>query len=715
MIELTKREFQLRDGLLLLPKKAVLPSKGAKGGSKLAAKTFLNIALTILFFLTAFTVTIHAGTIYVDDDADGANDGSSWADAYNFLQDALIDANSSPKPVEIHVAQGIYKPDQGAGITPGDREATFQLINGVTLKGGFAGLGQPDPNARDVEIHETILTGDLASDDGPDFANNDENSYHVAVGSETDSTAVLDGFTLTGGNANIDGELDFVNNGEDIQYVVIGDENNACAVLEGLVLADGEDDWHDPRRRGGGMYSYKGSPVLINCIFRENWARRGGGMFNDDSSNPTLTDCQFIGNYANSTGGGMYNDYYCEPTVTGCTFNSNMSKFNCAGMFNIFSKPTVINCTFSANMGGNDGGGMYNLHSHPTVTNCKFNGNSAKYGGGGMHNGVGHPIVLNCTFIGNSAKSGGGICNHNSVPKLTNCKFSTNSADYGGGMSNHTSAPTLLNCIFSWNTSIYGGGLNNNGESFPKLTNCTFAANSATNGNALACYDYHNYISPSVLQVSNCILWDGGDEIWNNDGSTIAITYSDVGSGWPGEGNIDVDPCFVEPGYWDANGAWIDGDYHLLPDSPCIDAGDPNYIPELNETDLDGKPRVINCRVDMGTYEYDQLVPAEVRIVPRTINLSSKGNWITSYIWLPEKYDISDIDPNSILLECEIEPWSLHVDEQERVLIARFSRQEARAILEVGDINLTITGRLTNDTVFEATDTIKVIDKAGKK
>ena len=97
--------------------------------------------------------------IYVDADATGVNNGSSWVDAYVHLQDALTDASSAEKPVEICVAHGMYRPDQGAGITAGDCEATFQLIDGVTLKGGYAGFGSLDPNARDIGKYETILAG----------------------------------------------------------------------------------------------------------------------------------------------------------------------------------------------------------------------------------------------------------------------------------------------------------------------------------------------------------------------------------------------------------------------------------------------------------------------------------------------------------------------------------------------------------------------------
>ena len=122
----------------------------------------LSIWLAMAMFLMAMVSTAAAQTIYVDADANGLNNGSSWMDAYRYLQDALAAALSGD---EIWVAEGIYKPDQGVGITPGDREATFQLKNGVTLKGGYAGLGEPDPNARDIQLYETILSGDLNGND----------------------------------------------------------------------------------------------------------------------------------------------------------------------------------------------------------------------------------------------------------------------------------------------------------------------------------------------------------------------------------------------------------------------------------------------------------------------------------------------------------------------------------------------------------------------
>ncbi|MHC4745536.1 MAG: hypothetical protein ACYS8Z_26780, partial [Planctomycetota bacterium] len=140
---------------------------------------------------------------YVDADATGANDGSSWNDAFNYLRDALSAAREGD---EIRVAQGIYKPDEDTDnpAGTGDREAAFKLKSGVTLKGGYAGFGEPDPDRRDIAAHQTILSGDLAGNDievsDPcDLLNEptrSENSYHVVSNSNIDETAVIDGFTI---------------------------------------------------------------------------------------------------------------------------------------------------------------------------------------------------------------------------------------------------------------------------------------------------------------------------------------------------------------------------------------------------------------------------------------------------------------------------------------------------------------------------------------
>jgi len=569
----------------------------------MSVRTNLKIRSVIVAFVLITAAPILAGNIiYVDDDATGANDGSSWADAFNYLQDALAAVYSGD---EIRVAQGIYKPDQGAGIAPGDREATFQLKNGVTVKGGYASIGEPDPDVRDIGMCETILSGDINGDDGPNFTNNGENSYHVVTGSGTNDTAVLDGFTISGGNAN--------------EYYPFA------------------------RVVGGGMWNYLGSPIVTNCVFKDNAARvYGGGMYNEQSS-PTLFNCNFRCNAAEGSGSGMCNRESSNPTLTNCTFSFN------------------VGLSYHDSFGV----GMYNYESNPTVNNCAFTGNSGSLGAG-MYNYDSNPILKSCTFTGNMVHEG------------------------GGGMRNLGSSPTLINCTFSGNWSDwYGvGGMENCHSSTPTLT--------------------------------NCILWN---DMPGEISGPAVVTYSNVQGSWPGAGNIDTEPYFVSPGYWDTNDTpdkhwddfWVDGDYHLLLSSPCIDAGDPNYVAEPNDTDLDGKPRVIGGRIDMGAYEYSPPISAEVRIVPRTINLQSKGKWISCHIWLPENYNVADIDPNSVLLGDEIEAKSIQVDEQQQVAIARFDREDVESILDIGEVDLTITGRLTDGTVFEGTDVIRVIDKGGRK
>ena len=299
--------------------------------------------------------------IYVDMDAAGANDGSSWADAYTSLPYALDVASCGD---EIRVAQGTYRPDRDSNNPngSGDRYATFQLVSGVAVKGGYAGYGEAYPNARDVGAYETILSGDLSGDDvgdpDPEDPSRDDNSYHVVTGSGTDATAVLDGFTVTAGN--------------------------------------------DPYA-GGGMYNNMGSPTVTSCVFSANSAYfYGNGMYNTEDSNPTLTNCSFIGNSGGGAGGGMCN-INSSPILTNCTFSGN-------------SAPGIF-----ISEGG--GGGMYNSGSSPTLTNCIFNGNSAGRGGGGMSNYYNSsPTLTNCTFNGNSALIGGGMESaHESSPILTNC------------------------------------------------------------------------------------------------------------------------------------------------------------------------------------------------------------------------------------------------------------------------------------------------------
>ncbi len=174
---------------------------------KTVLKKSIPIALILMLIGTGIVPSISGNIesslsnniIYVDDDAPNGGQGTSWSDAFNHLQDALAAAEAND---EIRVAKGEYRPDQGNNQTPGDRYATFQLLENVTMKGGYAGLGTTTPDARNIRMYETVLSGDLADNDGPGFENYTENTLNVITGNSTQKTAIIDGFTIIGGYAN---------------------------------------------------------------------------------------------------------------------------------------------------------------------------------------------------------------------------------------------------------------------------------------------------------------------------------------------------------------------------------------------------------------------------------------------------------------------------------------------------------------------------------
>ncbi|MHC4646359.1 MAG: right-handed parallel beta-helix repeat-containing protein, partial [Planctomycetota bacterium] len=476
----------------------------------------------------------------------------------------------------------------------------------------------------------------LYSADGPNDTTIDgTGNYHVVqcVNGE-DANTILEGFTITGGNANGGGSNNYGGGMycESSSPTVTGCKfsNNSAGAGGGLFNWSSSPSLTDcnfsnnPAGWGGGMHNgQSSSPSVTNCTFTGNTAStNGGGMYNVDSSNPTLTGCTFTGNSAppsgaggglfnwsgspsltdcnfsnNSAGwgGGVYNNQSSSPTVTGCRFSGNEVTDEGGGMYNANnSNPTLTGCTFSGNS-AEHGGGMFNeISSSPAVTNCIFTGNSATISGGGMFNlENSNATVSECTFSGNEAGWGGGMCNDHSSPEVNNCSFSDNNSvggDGGGGMMNFQSTATLVNCVFFNNSSAnVGGGMLNVYGSLTVI-NCTFTGNSAGLDGGGMFNDWDS--NPTV---TNCILWgDVPNEIVNNHNSNPAVTYSDVQGGYSGTGNINADPMFA------------DADGRLLPGSPCVGAGN-NGAPGLPAEDMDGNPRIIGNFVDMGAFECTEL------------------------------------------------------------------------------------------------------------
>jgi len=357
--------------------------------------------------------------------------------------------------------------------------------------------------------------------------------------------------------------------------------------------------------------------ILIGFTITDGHNDYGGGIFASNAS-PTVTNCSLTGNTAN-LGGAIYCSDNSYLSLEHCTINKNSAGFGGA-IYCLLNSPKLSHCIFSKNQGTWGGGAVYNDKAAPILSDCEFDDNSTNGDGGGMFNDVSSAKLLNCTFSGNSARAGGAIyCEPGCELILIGGKIAQNYADYGGGIyvtecintkvtncfiiqnmailgAGIYSADTLLTikqCVFSENTAQFGGAAFCGAQPDGRLVmnNCTLAGNSAVLGRSIAC---DSFLGSSTVTVTNSILYNGGSEILNNDDSTIVIAYSDIQGGWPGEDNIDADPRFTNIAR---------GVYHLSADSPCIDAGDPKYLPESNETDFSSQPRVVSEAIDMGAYE----------------------------------------------------------------------------------------------------------------
>lgn len=343
-----------------------------------------------------------ADIFYVDADAEGDATGLDWTNAYTTVQDALAVATDGD---QVWVAEGVYYPDEGRTQTNDAVTSTFTLVSGVALYGGF----DPDNdveafNDRDWEAYPTVLSGDIDHETLPDATDprgvvtnttdiEGNNAYHVILSLDVTNTTVIDGFTITAGNANV-----------------------------------------VHQRYGGGMYNTnQASPTLTNVIFSGNYALAdGGGLCNGQFSDLTLTNVTFTGNYADAQGGGMVN-YHSNPILTNVIFSGNSTGNRGAGLYNgDYASPVLINVIFSgnfANQQGQGGGGLFNNLSTPILYNVTFSGNFATGCGGGMHNERGKPVLINTILWGNEATTGSQICNSsNSEPVIS---FS-NIQDSGG-------------------------------------------------------------------------------------------------------------------------------------------------------------------------------------------------------------------------------------------------------------------------------------------
>ncbi|WP_028566807.1 FG-GAP-like repeat-containing protein [Salisaeta longa] len=310
---------------------------------------------------------------YVDADATGATDGSSWTDAFRDLQNAFAAAQAGD---EIWVAEGTYYPDEGQNVDEDDRTESFLIPgekDGLQIYGGFAG-DETQRFQRDPSQHRSILSGDISTTGDP----NDRSRHVVWLdGTSNDPitrATVIDGVTITEGNAS---------------------------------GSPGSSD-----TAGGGLYcngsgnNVTCSPTLSNIIFRNNRAFYGGAIYNggydEGTSNPLIVNAVFIDNQA-ARGGAICNDG-SKDAITGGE----------SGSAGGTSSPTLVNVTVANNTAGNYAGAMYsyggdNGTSQPTLANAILWNNTADQSGDQLFNSNATPTLTHTLIEG--GLSGDGIAN----------------------------------------------------------------------------------------------------------------------------------------------------------------------------------------------------------------------------------------------------------------------------------------------------------------
>jgi len=422
----------------------------------------------------------------------------------------------------------------------------------------------PAPNETDYDGDQRLLGQyvDIGADEAWPVWNITGNSQYENIQQAIDDANDYDTIVVTIGTYTGPGNRDIEFDGKPVTLQSI-DPNDPDIVASTIIDCNGSIP--EPHR---GFYFYNSGEDANSIVSGLTITGGGGGSYWGAiycrASSPTIKNCIITNNSMKDHGSGIY-----------CGYGSNAIITNCIISFNTF---TVVGY----------GGGIYCYKSSPIITNCIITNNSAV--GPGRH--------------------GGGICcwgdqDAGSNAIVDNCIVSGNSADHrGGGLYAYWSSPTFVNCTVIGNRALEGGGIGSFRESNPAVINCIVRDNIAPNGNQLAL-------------INTLRVW-GWEEI-----TEMTVSYSNIEGGqaqvwidpnmilnWQ-SGNIDIDPNFVDPGYWnDANTPadpnddfFVTGNYHLLPISGCIDAGDNLSVPPESTTDIDGEERIFNDTVDMGADE----------------------------------------------------------------------------------------------------------------
>jgi hypothetical protein len=446
------------------------------------------------------------------------------------------------------------------------------------------------------------------------------------------------------------------------EYANIQDAINDCQDLDTVVIATG-------RYTGSGNrnINFRGKAITV----------RSTDPNNSQIISETVIDCEGQGR-----GFVFYMGEKADSTLSGLTIINGYGLLGGAIYCYNNSSPSITNCVIKTNSAVFGGGvACANSNTKPKITNCIITANAAIVGGGGFYINVSSPIIRNCIISGNVAPDGGAFFSHNvGNPIITNCTISQNTASRSTGVIIYcyeSSNITVQNSILWGNTAPYASQI--------KVGNSGAATS---------------------IQISYCNIQGGKENIISDDNCTVE---------W-GQGNINADPNFVNLGGLTVSEGFTAGDYHLLGESPCIDAGDPEFITEPSETDIDGNPRISGAKIDIGADEFVPPLTVVVKITPKVLNPRSRGGWIICTIQFPNEHSISDISTDTVFLNEKNQPASYTTDEKANSLVIKFDRNNTQQFLNLtkdleGSVTLTITGELMNGMMFTGSDTIKVLTK----
>lgn len=596
----------------------------------------MRLSVFATFFSLFFSGSLSAQTVwYVRQNATGLQNGSSWEHAFSDLQDAT--AVARPRD-QIWVAAGTYRPV----ATGADRRTSFTLQKGIRWYGGFAGQ-ETHPDQRTRGAYPTILSGEIG-----DPTTTADNVYHVLYGNGLDSSTVIDGFTITGGNA------------KDPNFFNTRVNWGGGALLE------------------GGQDASPGDAVFQYCLFEGNQGDYGGAVYahwqGQSRVNPLFRHCVFRKNTATYTGAVLYK---VGPGVRGgysmedCLITENYVVFGGAGVVlseSVKTRNTFKRCIFEQDSVAFSSGFWYRDAGKDSsaclIDSCIFRSLKKREGGRGSSGfeynaGTSTPgaaffqcRIQNSIFENMKSNSAAAFSLTGGTldVEVENCVFRNNGMLYEGPVSIWGTGNVLIrNCYFYNNKEVPQQGLSSGallirprGNMRANVYNCLFANNTraitietrATSDkvetNVVHCTFYNHslsvitkywdqaYLSPTATGFSRCSLVNC---VFADTLAPVRLLQNRINGGIPksrweqfytdysllpfpanaiapaqefGVNNLyEALPTFMDA---------INQDFRLAPCSKGIDGGDNRVLAQLS-TDLAGLPRLLHGRVDMGAFE----------------------------------------------------------------------------------------------------------------